>query len=123
MKGSILEQQVNGVRIAAGTKLKWGSRISLVIAGGLNEEQMMVPDLVGLTFAQAKAQLELAGINIGGVIGEGAISDTAAAYIYKQNPETFDEEKRPLYIRPGQLMDLYISTTMPAPKDSAEIKN
>jgi beta-lactam-binding protein with PASTA domain len=123
MKGSILEQQFNGVKIAPGAKLRWGSSVSLVIAGGLNEEQMMVPDLVGLTFAQAKAQLELAGINVAGIIADGPIGDTAAAYIYKQNPQTFDEEKRPLYIRPGQLMDLYISKIMPASKDSVEIKN
>jgi len=124
MKGSIIEQLYKGQKIKPGTQLQWGSSISLVIAGGLNEEQMMVPDLVGLTFANAKSQLDLAGINIAGIIGDGEIKDTAAAYIYKQNPAPFDDEKRPLYIRPGQLMDLYISPIMPAPEDSAvEIKN
>ncbi len=119
MKGSILEQQYNGVKIMPGAKLRWGSKITLIIAGGLNEQQMMVPDLIGLTFAQAKAQLELLGINIAGIIADGAIKDTAAAFIYKQNPERFDEEKRPRYIRPGQLMDIYISPVMIVPRDTA----
>jgi beta-lactam-binding protein with PASTA domain len=123
MKGSVLEQRYKGVKIKAGEKLQWGSRIGLVIAGGLNQEQMLVPDLVGLTFAQAKSQLEMLGLNIAGIIADGEIRDTAASYIYKQNPEVFDEEKRPIYIRPGQLMDLYISTIMPAPKDTTTIKN
>lgn len=118
MKGSILGQQYNGADISAGAKLPWGSKVSLIIAGGLNEEQMIVPDLIGLTYGQAKLQLEEKGINIASIIADGAIRDTLAAFIYKQNPERLDEEKRPNYIRPGQLMDIYISTVMPAPKDS-----
>ncbi|MEP7141988.1 MAG: PASTA domain-containing protein [Ferruginibacter sp.] len=121
MRGSILEQQYNGAKILPGAKVRWGSKIGLIIAGGLNEKQMMVPDLVGLTFAQAKSQLELMGINIAGVIAEGLIKDTAAAFVYKQNPEPLNEEKTPIYIRPGQLMDLYISPVMIAPsKDSTD---
>lgn len=123
MKGSVLEQQYNGVKILPGAKVRWGSKISLVIAGGLNEQQMMVPDLIGLTFAQAKAQLDLIGVNIAGIIADGTIRDTAAAFIYKQNPERFDEEKRPKYIRPGQLMDLYISPVLIIPRDSVDTIN
>ncbi len=122
MKGSVLEQLYNGVKIAPGAKVRWGSKISLVLAGGLNEQRMLVPDLIGLTFEQAKAQLETIGINIAGIIADGVIKDTAAAFIYKQNPESFDEEKRPIYIRPGQLMDLYISPVMII-KDSSDINN
>ncbi|MBC7887527.1 MAG: PASTA domain-containing protein [Ferruginibacter sp.] len=121
MKGSVLEQQYHGVKILQGAKVRWGSKITLIIAGGLNEQQMMVPDLIGLTFGQAKSQLELIGINIAGIIADGEIRDTAAAFIYKQNPEPLDEEKRPIFIRPGQLMDLYISPVMILPKDSADI--
>ena len=120
MKGSILEQQYNGVKIATGAKVRWGSKINLVIAGGLNERQMLVPDLVGLTFGQAKAQLDEMGVNIAGIIADGVIKDTAASFIYKQNPERFTEEKRPNYIRPGQLMDLYISPVQIIARDSTD---
>lgn len=120
MKGSILEQRYNGARILPGAKIKWGSKIGLVIAGGLNESRMMVPDVVGLTFSQAKSQLEAIGINVASVIADGVIQDTAAAYVYKQNPEALNDDKQPIYIRPGQLMDLYISAVMVIQKDSAE---
>ena len=112
MKGSVLEQQYNGDKITAGTKVVWGSKISLVIAGGLQDEQISVPDLIGKTFAEGRAVLEQSGINIGAVIAKDAIKDTAAAFIYKQNPDRFNEEKKTVYIHPGQLMDIYISQIM-----------
>ena len=115
MKGSVLEQYYLGKKIAAGTNLPWGSSISLVIAGGLDEVQIMVPDLVGKTFADAKAALEASGINIGAVIAKDAIKDTAAAFIYKQSPERYNDEKQPVYIHPGQLMDVYISQILILP--------
>ncbi|MBL7701327.1 MAG: PASTA domain-containing protein [Ferruginibacter sp.] len=110
--GSVLEQHYNGMRIPEKSKVQWGSRIDLVIAGGLENKQMPVPSLIGMTYADAKASLEADGINIGAVIGEGSISDTAAAYIIKQRPERFDEENMLIYIQSGQLMDLWISQIM-----------
>ena len=118
MKGSVLEQQYNGDKITPGTKVVWGSKISLVIAGGLQDEQISVPDLVGKTFAEGKAALEQSGINIGAVIAKDAIKDTAAAFIYKQNPGRYDDEKKPVYIHPGQLMDIYISQVMILPENA-----
>ena len=115
MKGSVLEQYYLGKKIAAGTNLPWGSSISLVIAGGLDEVQIMVPDLIGKSFAEAKVVLEASGINIGAVIAKDAIKDTAAAFIYKQSPERYNDEKQPVYIHPGQLMDVYISQILILP--------
>lgn len=115
MKGSILQQLYDGKKVAAGTQLAWGSKISLVIAGGLNNEQIPVPDLFGKTFAEAKVILEENGINIGAVVGKDVIKDTASAFIYKQNPDKLNDEKKPIYIHPGQLMDIYISQTMVLP--------
>jgi beta-lactam-binding protein with PASTA domain len=110
MKGTILEQNYKGYRIPPGNKVQWGSRISLVIAGGLMDQETLVPDLIGLTYGEAKAQLDLLGVNIAAIVAEGLVTDTASAFIYKQSPEPMDEEKRPLFIRSGQLMDLYISS-------------
>ncbi len=109
MKGSVLEQQYNGTRIPAGTKLPWGGRVTLIIGAGLQAEQMEVPDLIGLTFAEAKAMLEEKGISLASVIPMTTVRDTAAAFVYKQNPEKFDIDKQPNYIRPGQTMDLWLS--------------
>lgn len=119
MKGSILEQQYNGSRITPGTKLPWGGLITLVIGGGLQEEQMPVPELVGLTFAEAKQVLMEKGISLASIIPMSGVRDTASAFVYKQNPEKFDVDKKPNYIRPGQTMDLWLS---PVPMDVDSLK-
>lgn len=122
MKGSVLEQQYNGARITAGTKVPWGARINLIIGGGLEVQQMLVPDLVGLTFAEAKALLETKGITLASIIAMSTVKDTAAAFVYKQNPERLDIDNVPNYIRPGQTMDIWLSPE-PLNTDSLKIKN
>ena len=109
MKGSVLEQQYNGSRVTPGTKLPWGAKVTLIIGGGLQAEQMAVPDLIGLTFAEAKAVLQEKGISLAAVIPMTTVQDTAAAFVYKQNPEKDGVDKQPNYIRPGQTMDLWLS--------------
>lgn len=119
MKGSVLEQQYNGSRITAGTKVPWGARITLIIGGGLQVEEMPVPELIGLTFAEARAILETKGITLASVIAMNSVKDTAAAYVYKQNPARFDIDHTPLTIRPGQTMDVWLS---PIPLDTDSLK-
>jgi eukaryotic-like serine/threonine-protein kinase len=116
--GSVLEQQYNGVRIPEKAKLQWGSKITLVIGSGLGGQQMMVPSLLGMTFREAKAYLQESGLNLGAVLPRSNVRDTANAFVYKQNPERFDEEKKPRYIQSGQIMDVWISVEMP--KDSVD---
>ena len=123
MIGSVLEQQYNGVRIPEKAKVQWGSRITLIIGSGLGGEQMMVPNLLNMTFKDAKTYLEGNGISFGAVIADSDVKDTANAFIYKQSPERFDDEKKPRYIQSGQLMDVWLSPIMKAPKDSVEIKS
>jgi beta-lactam-binding protein with PASTA domain len=123
MKGSVLEQQYNGTRVTAGTQVPWGARITLIIGGGLEVQQMLVPQLVGLIFADAKALLETKGITLASVIAMTTVKDTASAYVYKQNPERFDVDgTTPLYIRPGQTMDIWLSP-IPLERDSLKKKD
>jgi len=97
----------------------WGTRINLIIGGGLEVQQIMVPDLLGLTFAEAKALLETKGVTLAAVIPMTTVKDTASAFVYKQNPGRFDVDRQPIYIRPGQTMDLWLS---PVPLDSDSLK-
>jgi beta-lactam-binding protein with PASTA domain len=115
MKGSVLEQNYKGNKILSGTKLRWGSAISLVIGGGLAQVQILVPDLVGLTLSEAKRELEAKGITLAAILAIGSIPDTLKAFVYKQNPEVKNEESQPNFIQPGQTMDLWISATPPEP--------
>jgi beta-lactam-binding protein with PASTA domain len=109
MMGSVLEQRYAGNDITSGTKLPWGSRVDLVIGGGLTEQRIMVPDLVDMSLGEAKLILEQNGIGLAAIIPVGTIRDTLGAYIIKQSPPRFTEQNQAVYIQSGQLMDLWIS--------------
>ncbi len=119
--GYVLEQQYNGVHIPEKAKVQWGSHITLVV-GKVSDEQFLVPSVVGMTYAEAKVTLESMGIIIATVIPDPDVRDTASAFVWKQNPERFDEDKKPHYIRAGQVMDLRVSVQMKAPADSLNNK-
>jgi eukaryotic-like serine/threonine-protein kinase len=124
MVGAVLEQQYKGKRIPEKTKLPWGSKITLVIGSGLNNnQQVLVPSLTGMTFSEAKAYLQEKGISIGAILTDNVLKDTAGSYVYKQNPEKFDEEGKPRYIKSGQMMDVWLSPVMKTPQDSTDNKN
>lgn len=122
MLGSVLEQQYNGMRIAEKAKIQWGSRIDLVIGGGLVSKQMLVPSLVGMSYQEAKGYLDESGIGLGAIIVDGNITDTASAYIFKQRPDRFDINDMPMYIQSGQVMDIWISQVRKVITDSTNKK-
>jgi beta-lactam-binding protein with PASTA domain len=115
-KNSVLEQQFKGERIKAGTKIPQGSKITLVLGSGLGNEDFSVPDLVGLTYADAKVLLESNGLNVGTVIP--AIDQNA--YVGKQNPGHMTPDGRVNRIRQGQSVDLWLQADKPVKPDTNE---
>ena len=122
MKGSVLEQRYNSARINPGTKIPWGSGITLIIGGGLQAEQVLVPDLLGLTFEEAKQTLQEKGISLAAVVPMATVKDTPNAFVYKQNPDTKDIDGNPVFIQPGQTIDIWLSPIQPE-ADSLHKKN
>lgn len=118
MRGSIIEQRYRGGKITPGSKIPWGSAIDLVVGSGLNLEPILVPDLLGLTFAEANSILQENGITIGAILADPGITDTASAYVWKQNPPKLNEQNEPVFIQAGQIMDLWISTERRVERDS-----
>ncbi len=110
---SILEQQYNGRSIAPGTKIKWGSEISLVLGSGVGNQEMLVPRLLGLTYNEAKMLLQSQGIGLAAVIVDPFVKDTTNAYVYRQNPAARNEEGKSFKIRPGQTMDIWLGVERP----------
>lgn len=111
-KNTVLEQLYNGVAIQPGAKIRQGARIDLVIGSGLGTS-FLVPRLVGLTYAEAKALLEGKGLGMGSVIPSADVTDTASAFVYRQNPDRFDAEGNARSIRPGQIVDVWLSLERP----------
>ncbi|MBL0146831.1 MAG: PASTA domain-containing protein [Chitinophagaceae bacterium] len=122
MRGSIIEQQYNGVKIPEKAKLPWGSKITLIVGAGLEQRQMIVPDLIGMTYAEAKQYLADNGLTLAATISDGPLVDSANAYVYEQNPKRFTEDNLPNYISSGQVMDLFIAAERRVAKDSVDTK-
>lgn len=122
MKGSVLDQLYNGKKIESGTKIMWGSPISLVVGAGVDDVRIPVPDLVGLTVAEAKEILTNQGIVLASILTAGRITDTASAFVFKQNPEVWGYEKSRVLIQPGQTMDIWIQIDKPI-IDSTKLNN
>ncbi len=116
-RNAILEQRYNGTSINPGTKIRKGSAISLVLGDGVGNKEFTVPVITGMEFGEAKKILEANGIVIGAIVADANITDTLGAWIYKQNPERFDDEKRIQRIRSGQTIDVWLQLNKPE-KDS-----
>ena len=58
------------------------------------------------------------GLTLAATVSDGALKDSANAFVYDQNPRRFNEEKQPNYISSGQVMDLFIAAQMRAFRDS-----
>ncbi len=112
-KNAVLEQRYDGEIIKPGTKIRMGSEIDMVLGDGVGNRQFVVPSLIGMTYAEAKALLQANGLAFGAKIVEPGIHDTLNAYIYRQRPERFDDEKRFRYIRSGQLIDIWLQAEKP----------
>jgi eukaryotic-like serine/threonine-protein kinase len=114
-KDAVLEMRYQGSPITPGTKIRMGETILLVLGTGVGTEKFKVPNLIGWTFCDAKYVIESHGLSIGSVIimPGSAISDTCKAYIYRQNPEPYDAEKKIQFIRTGQTIDVFLQLEKP----------
>lgn len=119
-KGSVLEQLYKGGQIAPGTKIPMGTAISFVLGDGVGDQEFAVPVITGMRFGEAKALLESYGISFAVVLPNPDVTDTANAFIYKQNPERFDDDKKLQRIRSGQTMDVWLQLDKPV-KDSVDV--
>lgn len=120
-KNSVLEMSFKGNTVKPGDKIKVGSAINLVLGSGLGNEDMKVPDLKGMTFTDAKAALDAYGLILGVPMAEPDVKDTANAFVIRQSPEPRTADGARVLIRPGQMVDLWLSVNPPPPKDSANL--
>jgi beta-lactam-binding protein with PASTA domain len=121
MMGAVVKQSFKGSEITAASKILWGSKIDLEIGAGLSDQQFSVPSLIGLTFKEAKAIIESKGLQLASTIVDAGTKDSANAFVYRQNPPRVNEDGSPIYIRAGQVMDVWINKEMKVARDSATI--
>ncbi|MEY3619810.1 MAG: hypothetical protein RLZZ391_176 [Bacteroidota bacterium] len=91
-KNVVIDQLVNGQPIAPGSKIPSGTLIHFLVGDGGASANMVMPDLVGLTYEQAKAQLLSMGLNLGVVSVNGSIGDSASAFVFDQSPSAYGSQ-------------------------------
>jgi beta-lactam-binding protein with PASTA domain len=112
-KNAVKEQLVGSEPAKPGMKIAMGTRVSLVLGAGIGNEDMPVPDLFGLPYPEALALVEAGGMSFSVVLLDPDVKDTATGFVYWQNPERLNEEKKINRIRPGQMMDIRLSLNKP----------
>lgn len=108
----VMGQQYNGKDINPGASVPKGSEIDLIVGHGLSNEQIPVPDLLGLTLDEANSFLGSGTkLSIGAIICDETIqskSDSTMAIIYRQSPAPMQGAM----IRQGASLSVWISTNM-----------
>jgi beta-lactam-binding protein with PASTA domain len=117
-RNSVLEQLYNGTTIEPGTKIPMGSNITLVLGTGVGEAEFSVPNLIGMTYSDAKMVVESSGLNFFSVLPDPDVKDTSNAFIYWQNPARYGEDNRLQRIHVGQTIDIKLRAQKPVIADT-----
>lgn len=107
-KNVVLKQNYKGKLIKPGTWIEKGSSIDLVLGKGETDEKATVPNLIGMNYQAAIAELGNATLNIGAVVGDETVKspkDSARATIWKQSPMPHKDAQISL----GATVDIWIS--------------
>ena len=119
-KNSVKKQSYKGQEIPFGTKIPLGSRIDIVISSGIADVDMAVPDLVGMTFGEAKVLMESNNLTFGVTLFKPEVKDSASAFIYWQSPSRIADDHKVNRIHPGQLIDIRVQVEKPVPDSTGK---
>jgi beta-lactam-binding protein with PASTA domain len=86
----VLEARFAGQPIKAGTKIPKGSKIDLVLGNGAGAAEVEIPDLIGQDLDAAKFVIKNAGLTLGTILRQGAVTDTSNAVVVAQSPMPAD---------------------------------
>lgn len=120
-KNAVKDQLIGTVSLKPGTPVAMGTKISLVLGAGIGNEDISVPDLFGMPYSEALTLLESNGIILGVVLPDTDLTDTLAGFVYWQNPERINEERKINRIRTGQMMDIKLSVIKPERKTDSTL--
>jgi beta-lactam-binding protein with PASTA domain len=118
-RDNVLKQLYNGQPVPPGTKLAMGTHVTLVLGSGtMNQNLYFVPNLIGLTYGEARARLDPNGINLN-VLNAPGVTDSFSAFIDYQEPTRLGSDGKLQQIRSGQLISVTLTAQRPV-KDSTQ---
>lgn len=113
----VLEAAYNGRTLEVGDVLPKGSSINLVLGDGRGNEEVDIPNLIGLTRDEAVFALKGSMLKLGTITYEGAVTDSSNAVIVMQTPVLSDT----LYkVKIGTPVNIVLSNTQQQPVNPNE---
>jgi len=104
-KNLVLAVKYQGQEVAAGTRIPDGGAVVLVVGQGIGTEELVVPQLRGMTLAQAQETILAAGFVGGATLYDKEPSDNESNYIvYRQRPSVGQTASQ------GTRIDIWLST-------------
>ncbi|HBF89447.1 MAG TPA: penicillin-binding protein [Bacteroidales bacterium] len=107
-KNVVLKQLYKGKKIVAGTMIKKGESISLVLGMGESDEKLIVPNITGRLFMDIEEILTSYSLNLGAVVTDNTVitsADSSKARVWKQSPISDNESE----INLGSYIDVWIT--------------
>ena len=112
-RNAVLDQLYRGVTLAPGSSVRKGSRIDLVLGNGVGDKEMLVPNLVGMSFSDARSLVEEMGLGVGVLFLNPDLKDTLSGFVIRQEPTPQLGDSVTNRIRSGQLIDIWLGATQP----------
>ena len=105
-KNCVIKQFYKGKEIEPGTRIKKGSLIELQVGKGNGDmETMALPNLIGMSFCDARSKIQSSALQVGSIIADKTVSDTCEALVYRQTPAPGNDHE----VSTGAKIDLYIT--------------
>lgn len=108
-RNAVISQRINDRDVEPGMLVPRGMVIDLVLGNGLGSASVPVPDLKGMTPAEAENTLKTASLNLGALIRDESISgssDLPRSKVWKQEPiPTTSNELVPM----GSYVDVWVT--------------
>ncbi|MFD2600149.1 PASTA domain-containing protein [Sphingobacterium corticis] len=103
----VLDARFGGQPITAGRMIPKGSRINLVLGNGRGNDQVNIPELVGLPYSEAEFALRGLGLVIGNISFADGSRDTLNATVVEQTPDISSQ-----FISLGSAIHLKLSNSV-----------
>lgn len=117
-RNAVLKQMYKGSIIQPGTFIPKGSTIDLVLGKGESDEDVSVPELIGMTRKEALDMINLNSLIVGAEVFDSQVKDSSKVFVYRQRPAAGNDTK----IKSGSSIDLfYTSDVSKISKDSLNV--
>jgi len=106
---AVLGMQVNGKSVNAKQRVPRGTVIDLVLGDANGSSRIPVPYLLGRRYDEVEFKLKGYSLNVGALVIDEGVRDTAGAIVYKQFPAYGSGNT----IRMGEPIDLFLAKELP----------